>query len=135
LPVLTAWNKTGTIGRLSVVIKLEGVGMTGRDDLAGLSEAQLVQAYVENVQSYEATDHVGVKNRLFDRRMKIAAELKTRDRMLLRALLDYPDPEVRSRAHWDIDDRPKHEPPPYSPQRWELQWQCDNPPPRAMTRA
>jgi len=65
--------------------------------------------------------------------LKIAAEMKARDPTVLRALLDDPDPQVRSWAQSDIEDHPKHEPPPYSPPTREWQWQCDNPPPPAMS--
>jgi hypothetical protein len=109
--------------------------MANTDDLANLSPVQLVQAYLENARSYEQTDHVGVKNRLFDRRMKIAAEMKARDRTLLGTLMDYPEPQVRSWAQWDVEDRPTQERPPCSPLGLEWQWQCENPPPPAMTGA
>jgi hypothetical protein len=111
--------------------------MTGSDDLSGLSETQLVDAYVQAIRSYETIEHVGAKNRHFDRRVKIANELNARDDALLRGLLDHSDPEVRSSAKWDLDrpDRPKQDPPPRRPLRWELQWQCDKPPPTTMSRA
>jgi uncharacterized protein YwqG len=113
--------------------------MAGIDDLTGLSAAQLVEAYVEAIQAREATEHVGAQNRLFDRRAKIAAELKARDDKLqsLRSLLNHPDPEVRSSVQREFDrlDRPVPEPPPRSPLGPEEQWQCDNPPPSAMDRA
>jgi uncharacterized protein YwqG len=113
--------------------------MSGTDDFASLSLEQLVQAYIGSVQSYGATEHVGAQNRFFDRRRKIAGELKARDGMLqpLRGLLNHPDPDVRSAAQWELDrlDHPIQEPPPYPPLRWEWQWQCDNPPPPALSRA
>jgi hypothetical protein len=45
--------------------------MAGGNDLKGLSEAQLVQAYVEHAQAWEATEHIGKQNRLSDRNGKI----------------------------------------------------------------
>jgi hypothetical protein len=38
--------------------------VAGGDDVKDLSEAQLVQAHVEYAQAWEATEHVGKKNRL-----------------------------------------------------------------------
>ena len=45
--------------------------MAGGNDLKGLSEAQLAQAYVEHAQAWEATEHIGKQNRLSDRNGKI----------------------------------------------------------------
>src|SRR5262249_54309312 len=113
--------------------------MVGADDLSGLSEAQLVQAYVENVQALAGIEHVGAYNRQFARCLKIVDELKARTSTLqpLRGLLDHPNAEVRRWAQSDLDqlDHPREAPPPRQSLRWELQWQCDNPPPSAMSRA
>src|SRR5229473_3654490 len=120
-------------------IAWEGFGMTGTDDLSGLSEMQLVQAYIETVQSLAAIEHVGAYNRQFDRRFKIVDELKARTAALqpLPPLLDHPDAEVRDAAQRDLDrlDQPTEAPPPPQSLQWELQWQCDNSPPSAMSRA
>ena len=75
--------------------------MVRKDDLSSLSEAQLLQAYVENVQAWEVTEHVGAANRLMDRRMRIVDELKARSGGTLesmRVLLDHADPKVRHSA-------------------------------------
>jgi hypothetical protein len=79
--------------------------MAGADDLKGLSEAQLVQAYVEHAQAWEATEHIGKKNRLSDRNGKIVDELKTRGVALqvLQQLSEHPDAEVRSQAQSGIE--------------------------------
>lgn len=72
--------------------------MAGADDLKGLSEAQLVQAYVEHAQAWEATEHIGKKNRLSDRNGKIVDELKTRGVALqaLQRLTGHSNAKVRS---------------------------------------
>jgi uncharacterized protein YwqG len=72
--------------------------MPHKNDLSDRSDAQLVQAYVDNVQSWEMTEHVGAKNRLMDRRMEIVDELAARSGgtlQPLRRLLDHADPKVR----------------------------------------
>lgn len=74
------------------------VAMAGTDDLSSLSDAQLVAAYVENVQACETIGHVGAHNRLMGHRASIEAELRTRSDgtfQPLRSLLDHPDPNVR----------------------------------------
>jgi Domain of unknown function (DUF1963) len=113
--------------------------MIGPDDLSGLSETQLVQAYIENVQSLAEIEHIGAYNRQFGRCLKIVDELKARSATLqpLRGLLDHPNAEVRRWAQSDLDqlDRPSEAPPQQQSLSSELQWQCDNPPPRAMSRA
>jgi uncharacterized protein YwqG len=113
--------------------------MAGGDDLKDLSEAQLVQAYVEHAQAWEATEHVGKKNRLSDRNGKIVEELKARGVALqvLQQLLEHPDAEVRSQAQSSIKwlDRPRLQVPQDPPPRhWQILWQLDNPPPRALKR-
>jgi len=78
--------------------------MASKDDLSGFSEAQLVAEYVENVQSYDAIEHVGAANRHFDRRIRIVDELKRRSGDTVHPLhqfLDHEDPKVRlSAATW-----------------------------------
>jgi hypothetical protein len=36
--------------------------MANKGDLSSLTDAQLVAAYVDNVQSYDAIEHVGAAN-------------------------------------------------------------------------
>jgi uncharacterized protein YwqG len=72
--------------------------MAIKDDLSVLSEAQLVAAYIDNVKSYEAIEHVGSANRHMNRRLRIEDELAVRSGgtlQSLRALLEHPDPNVR----------------------------------------
>lgn len=113
--------------------------MAGQDGLKDLSEAQLVQAYVEHAKAWEATEHVGKKNRLSDRNGKIVEELKVRGVALrvLQQLSEHPDAEVRSWAQSSIKwlDHPRLQVPQDPPPRhWQILWQLDNPPPRALTR-
>jgi len=75
--------------------------MADKDDLSSLTDAQLVAAYVENVQAYDAIEHVGAANRHFDHRIRIVDELKRRSAgtlQPLRGLLDHTDPNVRLTA-------------------------------------
>jgi len=110
--------------------------MAGADEFKGLSEAQLIQTYVENVQLWEAIEHIGKKNRLSRRNGKIVEELKTRGiaQEALRQLLDHADATVRARAQSNIEwlDRPSLQVP-HTPTH-QSRWQIDNPPPRALTR-
>jgi len=113
--------------------------MAGGDDLKDLSEAQLVQAYAEHVQALEATEHIGKQNRLSDLNGKIVDELKTRGVALqaLQRLAGHSNAKVRSWAQSNIDwlDRPRPQVSPDPlPRRWQILWQPDNPPPRALTR-
>jgi hypothetical protein len=111
----------------------------GVDDIKGMTEAQLAQAYAENVQICGATEHVGKHNRIFGRRSEIVDELKARGelRPALERLLNHPDAQVRLSAQWQLHwlDHPTPKAPPHLPLRAEIQWQCDNPPPPGMKRA
>jgi uncharacterized protein YwqG len=113
--------------------------MADGNDLKDLSEAQLIQAYVEHAQAWEATEHIGKKNRLSDRNGKIFDELKARGVALqvLQQLSEHPDAGVRSWAQSNIKwlARPRLQVPPDPPsRRSQILWQLDNPPPRALTR-
>jgi uncharacterized protein YwqG len=113
--------------------------MTGVSDIKGMTEAQLAEAYAENVQVCEATEHVGKHNRIFGRRREIIDELKARGeiRPALERLLNHPDAQVRSSAQWELHwlNHPTPQAPPHRPLPTETQWQCDNPPPLGMTPA
>jgi Domain of unknown function (DUF2019) len=72
--------------------------MASKDDLPGLSDAELLAAFIDNVQARERIEHVGAHNRLMGHRGKIEAELKARSGGTLeplRVLLDHPDLNVR----------------------------------------
>jgi uncharacterized protein YwqG len=105
-------------------------------DLAALTEAQLAQAFAESVAAGEATEHVGRKNRLAGRRCKIVQELKARGaaRAVLQQLAEHNDAQVRKQAKGRLDwlDKPPAEPAPRALRR-EILWQCDGPPPPALT--
>jgi uncharacterized protein YwqG len=108
------------------------------DDLTKLSVTELAQAYVDAVVAAEATEHVARRTRLVDHRWRIVEELKARGdaRAVLQQLTDYGDAEVRRRAKGNLDwlDKPAPEPAPQRPLRPEILWQCDHPPPPALTR-
>ena len=75
--------------------------MAKTDDQSDLSDADLIAAYVANVQRWQTTEHVGAKNRLMDHRMNVVAELKARSGGTLeplRSLLRHDDPHVRHTA-------------------------------------
>jgi Domain of unknown function (DUF1963) len=112
--------------------------MAGAEDLKGLNEAELVRAYIDYARTCDTTENVGKHKRLFGRRLAIVEELKARGvaHPVLRRLLGHSDAPVRSWAQSDFDrlDRPKVQVPPDRPLRSEFQWQCDNPPPRSITR-
>ncbi|MDJ0514466.1 MAG: YwqG family protein [Methyloceanibacter sp.] len=71
--------------------------MADAKDLSENDDETLVQAYVENVQTYERIDHIGAANRQMDCRRLIVDELRRRsDGSLsqLRPLLKHSDPNV-----------------------------------------
>jgi hypothetical protein len=111
-----------------------------RDDLAKLTVAELAQAFVASVQAAAATEHVGRINRLARQRAAIVQELRARgeERPVSERLTTHADAQVRSwaKSHLDWLDRPrpKEAPAPRRPLRPEILWQCDHPPPPALTR-
>lgn len=118
--------------------------MAGENDLRGLSDDELAQAYVENVLARAATEHVGRINRLYGTGNKILRELKARGaaRSTLEQLSEHRDAAVRAAAQSELNDfdrknelaLPGQPLQPLQPLRPELVWQCDNPPPPAMTQ-
>ena len=112
------------------------------DDLSKLNVTELAEAYVDSVQAAEATEHIGKANRLARHRSKIVQELRARgeDRPVLQRLADHSDQNVRAAATSYLNwlDKPRSEaetePVPRRPRRPEILWQCDHPPPRALTR-
>src|SRR5437879_503069 len=110
------------------------------DDLQSLSDAELAQACIDAVVAFDATEHVGKANRLADHRSKIVNELKAREegRSVLQRLADHSNAQVRAWAKSDLDrldkPAPAPEPAPKHRLRSEILWQCDNPPPVALTR-
>jgi hypothetical protein len=110
----------------------------GDNDFRRWSDRELGQAYLESIQARTTTEHVGRINRLFGLGGQIIKELKTRGtaRLILEQLAQHCDPHVRAAAQWQIEhiDRPSKPALPLPPPRSEYLWQCDHPPPVAMTR-
>lgn len=114
----------------------------GEDDLAGLSVTELEQTYAACIQAAKATEHVGRHNRLIRRSSRIFQELKTRGeaREIMQRLVRHSDEDVRrwAQSHLDWLDRPVQAAPPGQPPKgrfWpRTEWQCNHPPPSAMTR-
>jgi len=113
-----------------------------RDELAKLTETELAQAYVEYVRAARATDHVGRANRMVRQCWKIIQELMARGRarQVLQQLADHPDEAVRRWAEGPLArlDTPAPGGPPRQPSKgryWpQIEWQCNHPPPPALTR-
>jgi hypothetical protein len=107
-------------------------------DLSRMSGEDIWRAIVETERAYRAAEDPEEKQRLFDRRAAIAVEMKSRFAWVekLRATGYDPFAEKRTVTRRDANrlDRPKPKAPPPSPLRWQIRWQPDNPPPRAMTR-
>jgi hypothetical protein len=121
----------------------EGSPMSGQskesDELSTLNVTQLAQAYVESVEAAEATEHVGRKNRFARRRAKIVEELKARGQAhsVLKRLAGHSDDRVREWATGNLTwlDRQSSETVSKGQvRRPQILWQCDNSPPRALTR-
>jgi uncharacterized protein YwqG len=118
--------------------------MSGLKDEGGLSKlsvAELAQAYVENVQAAEATDHVGRHNRLVRYRWQIVEELKGRGEAhsVLQRLAEHSDGEVRKWASSGLArlDKPSPQSKPEEPKGEfgpNIIWQCDHAPPPALAR-
>lgn len=109
------------------------------DDLPRMSAAELVQSFVDSIQAEATTEHVGRLNRLSLHRWNIRQELKARGeaRRIFEQLAGHANPAVRSSAEnfleW-LDKAPQE----VTPDRnrtlpAKFFWQCDHPPPPAMT--
>lgn len=113
-----------------------------KDDLAALRVTELEQAYAASIQAAKASEHVGRRNRLIRRSSKILEELKTRGevRQVLQRLVKHADEEVRRSAKGNLDrlDRPAQAALAKQLTKgrfWpRIEWQCNHPPPPAMTR-
>lgn len=109
--------------------------------LSRLSLSELEQAYVESVQAAEASGHVGRHNRLVGRCNEIAHELKARGEAssVLARLEDHPNAKVRAWAsgnlRWLDTPSPPSEAAREKGKFWSnIIWQCDHPPPPALSR-
>ena len=110
------------------------------DEIKTFTEIELEQTYVASIEGAEATEHVGRKNRFAGLRSAIVQELRSRglERAFFRRLAERSDPQVREAAstHLVWLDKPANVAvaTPRSPLRPETLWQCDHPPPPALTR-
>ncbi len=109
----------------------------GRGDMSKLSVAELEQAYVESVETEQATEHIGRRNRLARHRVNIVEVLRARGeaRSALERLAEHSNTRVRANAKGALDwlDRPAKAAAPEPPKRPEALWQCDHAPPAALT--
>jgi uncharacterized protein YwqG len=110
------------------------------DEIKAFSEAELERTYLETIEAAETTEHVGRQNRLAGVQSAIVQELRARgiERLFFRRLAEHSDPHVQAAAsaHLTWLDRPANVSAPIRtpPLRAEMLWQCDHPPPSAMTR-
>jgi hypothetical protein len=110
------------------------------DEMRAFSETELERVYVESIEAAEATEHVGRKNRFAGVRSAIAQELRLRGREIafFRRLAERSDPQVcdATSAHlaWLAKPANVSVATPRPPLRSEMIWQCDHPPPPALTR-
>jgi hypothetical protein len=110
------------------------------DEIKACSETELDEIYRESIEAAEATDHAGRQNRLAGVQSAIVRELRTRglERAFFLRLAEHTDPHVResASAHLMWLDKPANVsvPTPRPPLRPETTWQCEHPPPPALTR-
>ena len=108
------------------------------DELSRLSATELAQAYVKSVEAEEATEHIGIQNRLARHRWNIVEALKARGeaRQVLERLTEHSNGQVRANAESALDrlDKPAQEFAPEPAREPQIVWQCDHPPPAALTR-
>jgi hypothetical protein len=108
------------------------------DELSRLSATELARAYVTSVEAEEAAEHIGRKNRLARRRSNIVDALKARGeaRQVLERLAEHSNGQVRANAKSALDrlDKAAQEFAPEPLRRPQILWQCDHPPPAALTR-
>jgi hypothetical protein len=109
-------------------------------EIKAFTDKELDEVYRESIEAGEATEHVGRKNRFADVRSAIVQELRARglERSFFRRLAEHSDPQVResASAHLMWLDKPANVSvqTPRPPLRPEMTWQCDHPPPPALTR-
>jgi Domain of unknown function (DUF1963) len=110
------------------------------DHLPAMSERELIQAYVDVMMAFSATEKVAKANRLADQQSQMVQEMKARgrERPMLQELARHSNDTVRSWAQSKLKWLDNPPPPSPSPQRRPLRpefvWQLDHSPPRAMTR-
>lgn len=107
--------------------------------LPTVSDRELVQAYIDVMVAFEATENVAKQNRLAGCQSEIFAEMRARgrERPMLQELAQHSNDTVRSWAQSNLKwlDNPPSPPSSDPPLRAEMIWQPDHPPPAAMTHA
>ncbi|HEY2840463.1 MAG TPA: YwqG family protein [Pirellulales bacterium] len=120
-----------------ILKKQDKPAMHPSDNLHDLSDRELVQAYIDVMVGFHATENVAKANRLAGYKNEIFREMRSRgrERPMLEELAQHPHEGVRSWAASNL--KWLHNPPPPSPPprplRTELRWQTDRPPPPTMT--
>lgn len=110
------------------------------DRLPAMSDRELVQAYVDVMMAFDATENVAKANRLAGCEAQIVHEMKARghERQMLQELARHSNDTVRSWAESKLKWLDNSLPPSPSPQRRPLRpefvWQPDHSPPAAMRR-
>ncbi len=104
--------------------------------LPTMSDRELVQAYIDVMMAFDATENVAKANRLAGYQSDIFREMRSRgrERPMLQELAEHANECVRSWAQSNL--KWLDNPPPPSPPRHQLRagflWQLDNLPPPAM---
>jgi hypothetical protein len=106
------------------------------DRLPAVSDRELIQAYVDVMVAFDATENVAKANRLAGYQSDIFREMRSRgrERSMLRELAQHANECVRSWAASKLKwlDNPPPPSPPHHPLSAEFAWQTDHPAPPAM---
>jgi hypothetical protein len=106
------------------------------DHWPAMSDRELVQAYIDVMVAFDATENVAKANRLAGYQSDIFREMRSRGRarLMLRELAQHANKCVRSWAQSSLNwlDNPPPPSPPYHPLSAEFKWQTDHPAPPAM---
>jgi hypothetical protein len=102
--------------------------------LSTMNDREFVQAYIDVMVAFDATENVAKANGLAGYDSEIVREMRSRgrERPMLEELAQHANDTVRSWAQsglkW-LDNPPPPPPPPHRPLRAERAWQTDHPPP------
>ncbi len=106
------------------------------EHLPAISDRELVQAYIDVMVAFDATENVAKANRLAGYQSDIFREMRSRgrERLMLRELAQHANKCVRSWAQSSLNwlDNPPPPSPPHHPLSAEFTWQTDHPAPPAM---
>jgi Domain of unknown function (DUF1963) len=106
------------------------------DGLPNMSDSKLLQAYIDVMVAFDATENVAKKNRFADYQSEIFREMRARgrERPMLRELTQHANKTVRAWAQSKLKwlDNPPPPSPPHRPLRTEFAWQTDHLAPAAM---